>query len=593
MEMHFSKDDIDKYVASYIMTDDMREAKEQAALLLEDSNKIHDEIPRILQSVSLPQSTVHVSDGLWHDSGLKDWAHSATQSLGGGKYLWNIVSSPTSDVSILEKRQHAIIHMPDVSHHVSKAKDVEKDVLWLLTLPALKEAWPMNTLFLDIPVAKLLNHIPPFLSFYQLYRTTLLPWSSVAFPLSTLLGPWIYMRFTLKIKLPFKKYCSFLYSALKMGMKPSDSMMSNGYKYISLFLYVFFYIYGIVQGFQTSMMMKKMQNKLSERIAGIHQFVANAKAILDKVPAHILTAFDTTCDTSVNKRMHIPEGMSGLYGLMTSVTDQDNLRMLCRVVWTADVCMTGRKLLSLKTMGVPNFCQPKYTTEQTEFYHMGHICLPHDQIRNPASLQKNLIITGPNAAGKTTYVRSLLTNIILSQSLGIAYALSAKVVPVHALGTFMRISDELGSASLFEAEVNRCTQLIQKAELMASEGKRATFFLDEPMHSTPPVEGSATSRAVIQYIAKLPGIRVLVTTHYHDLTNMIPELFHNISMDAKLVASGNNAKLVASGNSEYMFPYTIQRGPSYKCIALELLEKNMLPSEIVSEAIRIKNEMIG
>jgi DNA mismatch repair protein MutS len=219
---------------------------------------------------------------------------------------------------------------------------------------------------------------------------------------------------------------------------------------------------------------------------------------------------------------------------------------------------------------------------------MGHISLISSgvaQVRNPASLSKNLIITGPNAAGKSTYVKSILTNIILAQSLGISCAYKAQVTPVHALGSFMRISDELGSKSLFEAEVKRCAELIVQAEKTSAEGKLATYFLDEPMHSTPPIEGSATSKAVIEYIGNLPGIRVLVTTHYHDIITMDSSQFRNISMDA--IEEG-----MEGGTKMYSFPYKIQSGASYKSIALELLEKNKLPSTIVERAISIKNNLV-
>jgi DNA mismatch repair ATPase MutS len=223
---------------------------------------------------------------------------------------------------------------------------------------------------------------------------------------------------------------------------------------------------------------------------------------------------------------------------------------------------------------------------------MGHVTLTSSQVRNPANLEKSLIITGPNAAGKTTYVRAIFTNIILAQSLGIACASHAYILPVHAWGTFMRISDTLGTSSLFEAEVKRCAELINQAQTISVQGKRAIYFLDEPMHSTPPIEGSATSKAVIEYIGAIPNVRILVTTHYHDLVSMKPRLFKNVSMDAIEQTTGTGAGTGAGSSSTYIFPYKIQNGPSFKCIALELLEVNKLPSIVVAEAIKIKNNYI-
>jgi DNA mismatch repair ATPase MutS len=50
---------------------------------------------------------------------------------------------------------------------------------------------------------------------------------------------------------------------------------------------------------------------------------------------------------------------------------------------------------------------------------------------------------------------------------------------------------------------------------------------------------------------------------------------------------------IEESKGSYIFPYKIQKGPSFKCIALELLDKNKLPHAIVSEAIAIKNAMIN
>jgi hypothetical protein len=483
-------------------------------------------------------------------------------------------------VNVLEQRQVAAQSTdltPFVATKLSDVAKTEKDVLWVLGLPSLKESWPINLLFPTFPVLNLINNIPPALTLFQFYRSIIMPLTQLMVPISTVVGPWWYIRRTLKIELSFKRYCKYLYSALKMGLAPSDNFQANASKYFSLFMYIFFYIYGIIQSFQHAAMLRKIQAELSKKMAGIRKFVVAAHDIIKTVPAHCITAFNSSCDVSsyLTKALYIPNGMSGLYKLMTNCYAQEQLRTLLRAMWAVDACTSVHKLVNSGTC-----CIVKYSEKSTKFWHMGHINLKSSQVRNPASLYKNLIITGPNAAGKTTYVRSILTNVILSQSLGIACAKHAEVFPIHAMGTFLRISDNLGTSSLFEAEVRRCAELIKQAETTAAQGKRAMYFLDEPMHSTPPIEGSATSKAVIEYIGNLPGVRVLVTTHYHDLVTMTPSRFHNISMDA------------IKQESSYIFPYKIQKGPSFKCIALELLDKNKLPSAIVSHAISIKNAMV-
>ncbi|NBS71434.1 hypothetical protein EBT31_21360 [bacterium] len=216
-------------------------------------------------------------------------------------------------------------------------------------------------------------------------------------------------------------------------------------------------------------------------------------------------------------------------------------------------------------------------------YAMGHIQLPPHQVRNPCSLQKNLILTGPNAGGKTTYVKSICSNYLLAQTFGITVAQHALIQLQHAFGSFMRILDHVGDKSLFEAEVARCVEIVQHAQQISARGQSATYFLDEPMHSTPPAEGASASIATVEFLGQLPGIRVISTTHFHTmalLEHKHPSLFMNVSMEARLQANG-----------EFRFPYRLCKGPSFQCIALELLQSKHMEPRVIQCAIEWKNKI--
>ena len=571
--------------------EELDDATVQAGLLLDNETKSLETIPKIIENIKYSESPIKVSEGLMADSGLEDWALNSTSTIGGGQLLWNIIQNPTSDTQLLNIRQNLIKNLIPNIHYVKEQltilKETEKDLLWLFTVPELKDAYPINLLFPSIFGVKLINNIPIALDIFQFYRSNIVPWLGIIFPLSTFFGPWWYIRNSLGIKMSLTRYCKLVYSALKFGLQPNGNYIKSALSYFSLFIYIFFYVYGIIQGFQSSQMLRKMQKTLTHKLNNIRKFVNTITHLLKGfVSPESLLCYDNTLTIPDLDSQIIPIGMCGLYKIIKDFKTKEILKLLCKYTWIIDSCVTITECVINKEC-----CFVKYISnelnalEQTHFYNMGHITLTDTktlQIKNPASLNKSLIITGPNAAGKTTYVRSIFTNIILSQTIGIACAAYAKILPVHALGTFMRISDTLGTSSLFEAEVKRCAELITQATQIAAEGKRAIYFLDEPMHSTPPIEGSATSKAVIEYIGSIPNIRILVTTHYHDLVSMKPRLFKNVSMDA-----------IEQPNGSYVFPYKIQSGPSFKCIALELLEANKLPKEIVIEAIKIKNNHIN
>ena len=581
--------------------EELDDASVQAGLLLNNESACLEEIPKIINTVVNNLSPLTISEGLMDDSGLEDWALNSTYTVGGGKLLWNTIQNPTSDIELLHTRQQLIKdiskHTLQITNELEIIKETEKDILWLFTVPELKDAYPINLLFPSIYGVKLINHIPIALDIFQFYRSNILPWLSLVFPLSTFIGPWWYITNTLKIKMTFKKYCKLVISALTFALKPDGNYIKSALSYFSLFIYIFFYLYGIIQGFQSSQMLRKMQKTLTSKLNNIRKFVNSVLNILKTyIPQQLLNCYDNSLTIHDLESQIIPIGMCGLYKIIKDIKTKDTLKLLCKYAWVIDSCITISNCVTIHQCcfakyitsdtdkkDTNNLYTDKLYTEktQTKLYNMGHITLPNKQIRNPANLNKSLIITGPNAAGKTTYVRAIFTNIILAQSIGITCASNAYILPVHALGTFMRISDTLGTSSLFEAEVKRCAELINQAIQISAEGKRAIYFLDEPMHSTPPIEGSATSKAVIEYIGSIPNVRILVTTHYHELVNMNPLLFKNISMDA-----------IEQTDGTYIFPYKIQHGPSFKCIALELLEANKLPNEIVKEAIKNKNDYI-
>jgi DNA mismatch repair ATPase MutS len=270
-----------------------------------------------------------------------------------------------------------------------------------------------------------------------------------------------------------------------------------------------------------------------------------------------------------------------VYSSATRSDDRGMIEDVLHRMYILDACKAFRDLVASNVA-----CYPLYDTSDfrnTRLYHMGHLQLPAGQVRNPCSVKKNLIMTGPNAAGKTTYVKALCSNILLAQSFGVAVAWRATIHPYHAIGSFMRMHDVLGNMSLFEAEAKRCAEIVRHAQHMSQDGKPAIYFLDEPMHSTPPAEGASTCLATVEHMGNLPYIRTVVTTHYHQITELArasSALFQNVSMEA-----------IPQGDNAFVFPYRVRSGPSYQCIALELLEDASIPKELIARAIKWKNKI--
>jgi hypothetical protein len=519
-----------------------------------------------------PNDTVEITKGIYEDSGLFEWSQKQCTLRGGGKYLWHTLAHPVTNTDLLKDRQRLVIQMgtkkAKIQGLLDKLKDLEDDLLWVLNMRDVKDAWPLNHLFPSMWIAKYINYNPHLLNAYHLYRIALSPSVNVVSPLMTLFAPWMYLKKTMGIPLTLASYLQFLWMAAKVASKTalSDLRLYIG-KIVTVFAYMFFYFFGIVQSVQYASMLYKMRKSLLQKAQALSQFVATF---------HELAAITTQASGVITK---VKANVTSIYVFMTHAEKREHIRDMLTEVYKIDAHFVATKKLFAPHTA---YCIPRYTEDKTVLYGMGHVMLQRE-VRNPCDLGKSLIITGPNAAGKTTYTKALCSNIILAQSLGIVKALKASVAPVHAIGSFMRVHDEVGNRSLFEAEVERCADICRQAEKASVEGRRSIYFLDEPMHSTPPIEGTATAFAVMEHLGKLPGVKVVLTTHYHTLRFLeteAPLYFKNVSMEAFERADGG-----------FVFPYKLRRGHSMQCIALELLSTTDLEPRIKRRAIEIKNKL--
>lgn len=274
-----------------------------------------------------------------------------------------------------------------------------------------------------------------------------------------------------------------------------------------------------------------------------------------------------------------------MYALWTDSELRTTVQNMLHHVYAVDMALVATTLQ--RTRG---WCTATYG-DVTKLWAMGHPLLSPQQVRNPIHLDKNIIITGPNAAGKTTYMKAICCNQLLAQSLGVLCARHGVVQIVHAIGSFIRVADTVGKDSLFEAEAKRCADMIEEATRIQRDGQKALYFMDEPMHSTPPIEGAATAMAVVRHLATMEGVRVFVTTHYHtmiELETEDPSKFINVSMEAREACDAREA---CEGRKEFHFPYRIRKGPSRQCIAIDLLRQKEFPEEFIESAIRYKNKI--
>jgi DNA mismatch repair ATPase MutS len=198
-------------------------------------------------------------------------------------------------------------------------------------------------------------------------------------------------------------------------------------------------------------------------------------------------------------------------------------------------------------------------------------------IKNDCNLNKNMIITGPNASGKTTTLKSALINILLSQQIGYGCFESLKLCPYDKLHCYLNIPDTSGRDSLFQAEARRCKEIIDCIDEENSEELTHFCIFDELYSGTNPEEAVISANAFMDYIVKNENVTCILTTHYVKLCKKLSK--------NKMIKNYNMKTVKKNDNFEYT--YQLDEGISKIKGGLKVLHDMKYPKEILDLANKI------
>ena len=142
-------------------------------------------------------------------------------------------------------------------------------------------------------------------------------------------------------------------------------------------------------------------------------------------------------------------------------------------------------------------------------------------IKNNINLKKNLILTGPNASGKTTLIKTTLLNILLIQQTGFGFFSKGKISPFDYLHCYINIPDTSSRDSLFQAEARRCNKILNIIN-DNPQSKHLCIF-DELYSGTNPSEAIASAYSYLELFSKNKNIKFLLTTHFVKICKLFNE----------------------------------------------------------------------
>ena len=194
-------------------------------------------------------------------------------------------------------------------------------------------------------------------------------------------------------------------------------------------------------------------------------------------------------------------------------------------------------------------------------------------VKNNCDLSKNMVITGPNASGKTTTLKTVLINIALSQNIGFGCYDKCKLEPFENIHCYLNIPDTSGRDSLFQAEARRCKEIIDCIEEKEKDNEKHFAIFDELYSGTNPEEAVVSAQAFMNFIVKNDNVTCMLTTHYVKLCKKLAK--------NKKIENFNMKTL--KKNDNFSYTYELEKGISKVKGGHKVLSDMAYPKEILDQ----------
>lgn len=205
-----------------------------------------------------------------------------------------------------------------------------------------------------------------------------------------------------------------------------------------------------------------------------------------------------------------------------------------------------------------------------------------DKVVNDIKLDDNIILTGVNASGKTTILKSVLINTIISQQFGVGCFDKGKLYPFKHIHCYLNILDTSDRYSLFQSECKKCQDIINI--IGKDKQYRHLCVFDELFSGTNPEEAIKCGFGFLLFLTKFKNVRFLLTTHFIELSKKFNYNKDNIKKK-ELTDTINviNKKMESLYNNEgvLIHSYCIKNGINNIKGGIEILKEMNYPEDIL------------
>jgi DNA mismatch repair protein MutS len=537
----------------------------------------------------------------------------------GSLLLKNIFLKPIYDIDVLKNRQDIIKKIYNAKNDIipilNEIKLLENDLIWFWNNSNLNHIDLMNDLIYFnydiIPffnMNEVLNNNEKALLITNIYKIIVSPILTILTPLMSLLIPLVvlfYMKSRVKLDISLweitKQYFKTLFGSDSMKMiftSPTKAMMAS---FATKGIYLFMYLQNIYYTFQSAASTNKIINIIHEKLNKMTQYVKLSDKLKTVCEAHHINDLtDFISYSNIKEDIHVyenyfnfpvfnndPKLFSNKGKILSTFKkfkeNKESMISIFHYTGIIDALTSIGNIVMMSTDENP-YCYTTFLNKKVPTVNIKNIWHPYldkhvmkTTVKNSIDIKNNILITGPNAGGKSTFIKSVILNIILSQTVGISSAESFEMTPFKLIETYLHIPDSKGTSSLFEAEMFRSKDYIEKIKSL-EKTDFSFIVLDEIFSSTNYIEGFSGAYSILKKLSSFRNTLSITTTHYTDLEILEKDT------KGKIV---NYKFEVDYKDGEIIFNYLLKKGISRQYIALDLLKKNGFDEDIIEDAIKM------
>ena len=396
-----------------------------------------------------------------------------------------------------------------------------------------------------------LNFIPFLLMYVAMSKIFLAPLIAWTMPIFSIILPYFALQYMYNIPITWEQYWETM-KPMIFGKNEGPMQLSTMLQWISMFVS---YAHGMYLPYTNAIHCYKIDQLILKTSFAIKDTIQRLKEISD-----IWISY------GIRKPWSFPD--ITVYGderqIVASILNDSQLvpdlyRAIGRVEITAAI-QNSESLVPVKWVqsGTP-YCK---MVGAVDTLLSEKLRVPFTLIMGPT--EHHAICTGPNRGGKSTFLRSALTNLILAHAWGVAFAKRCILTPVEWIISSLRLEDHPGQESLFEREVNVAGEVLERLRLGNTRG---WVVIDELFHTTNPPDAATASQVFLRQLWDSKRAASIISTHLFSHAITAPVNVQRLCVESEF--------LDLTGKIKYT--YMVTRGINTMSSVKELLlESNIL-----------------